>query len=597
MPLDPIERMWNEVVSLQNEGRTQEAVDCCARLLTTCPDHPEALHFLGCVHLAVGDAAGARAYLEREAALNPGSANAHEALGAAFMALGEHGLAIEAFRRLTGCLLSSERGHYRLGAALRAAGRHEEAVASFREAIRIRPDLPEAHNELGLALASLGRNEEAVPSFRRAVQLRDDYVAALCNLACALHASGRNGEAKECCRQAIQRSPDSSDGYRILGGLLAEEEAFDEAVPVFERAYEIDGDPNVAYNLGIALTKLDRSSDAAAYLQQAVEADPSNRFARSWLWTALFAVGDWERAFKVYDRWSEMYMLPLRGFDRPRWRGEPMPGGILLAYSQLGFGDAIQALRFLPVAAERSQATIVYEGKPELVPLVANVPCVRSAVACAPELTPPAVEFDAVIDLMSVGAMGCSDPAMLPQPPYLTPSTDRAAAWRERLSGRRGLRIGLCWSGDSTSPWEDKRSCRLADLVEAVRRPGVDLFSLQVGSGGTRQLGELPDGVVIEHLGADFRDFNETAAAMMNLDLIVSVDTATAHLAGALARPCWTLLCRSPDGRWMERRDDCPWYPTMRLFRQSAPGDWASVFRMVSMELDALIESGSGRAP
>jgi tetratricopeptide (TPR) repeat protein len=584
MAMNPIETGWNEAVEHCRAARLQEAAESCARLLSLDPDHSGAHYLLGCIHLGSGDAGAARSYLERAAALNPGSAAVFEALGAACSALGEHAQAAEAFRREAEIAPEEAQAHFRLAITLHTLARLEEAAGSYRRATELQPEMQQAHNNLGLALISLGRNDEAAASFRRAVELQPDDVAALCNLATAQRNLGRIREAEAACRQAIERSPDHAGAYAILGALLGQEGDDEAAVPALARAYELERDPQVGYNLGVALTKLSRPAEAIPYLRRAIEADPSNDLARFGLSCVLFAVGDWKQAFETYDEWTQRRTLPLRGFDRPRWRGEPMPGRILLAYTEHGRGDAIQALRFLPIVAERSQAKVVYEGRPELLSLVANSPHVHSVVALDPGLKPPPVEFDAVIDLMSVGALGCSDPALLPQPPYIAPPDDRVAAWSERLSGFRGIRIGLCWAGDPANANDRLRSCRLSDLIAAVSRPGVDLFSLQVGP-GTDEMQEVPPDVRIVDLPSLYPfDFCETAAAMMNMDLIVTVDTSTAHLAGALALPCWVLLCRHADGRFMIEREDLPWYPTMRLFRQVDSGDWSSVVRRIRME-------------
>jgi len=208
----------------------------------------------------------------------------------------------------------------------------------------------------------------------------------------------------------------------------------------------------------------------------------------------------------------------------------------------------------------------------------------------AADLTAPAAEYDAVIGAMSLNALFCPSVASIVPPPYVAAPEERVAALRERLAGFRGFRVGICWAGDPSNQWNPHRSCRMVDLAEAVSRPGVDLFSLQVGA-GSEQLAERPSHLNITDLGADFRDLCDTAAAVMNLDLVIAVDTSTAHLAGALGSRCWTLLsCRAP-WVWMEEREDSPWYPSMRLFRQQSPGDWASAFGRLSAELDALVAS------
>jgi tetratricopeptide (TPR) repeat protein len=591
--MDSIDTLWNQALAAYRDGKAQEAADACSRLLAARPDHVDALLMLGSILMASGDAAAARARLESAAAVNPESPAVHNALGAAYYALGDLQLAAEEFGTAVRIRPTMAEAQFHLGTTLHALGRTEEAVAAYRKAVAMRPNFPDAHNRLGLALTTLGRADAALPFLQKAVQYRPDFSDAICNLAVALRILGRIDEAKEWCRRGIERCPDSAGSYANLGVMLSEENP-EESVRLLLRAFELDPGPvtrnNVSVqhmNIGASHLKQGDSATAIACFERAVEVDPSNSDAYHKLWNCFLDDDDYERGFPAYNRWMEECRKGLRG-DKPRWDGSPMPNGTLVVYAHHGSGDALQMLRYLPAAAERSGAAIVFEGPLEVLPLAANMPCVQSVVERNRDFRPPDVEYDADIDLGSLGSLFYTSRSTLPSPPYVAPTPDRVSAWRDKLQGREELRVGICWTGDPTNALNASRSCRLAELVEAISIRGVEIFSLQVRF-GLGQLEELPALRRIKDVGMMLRDFNETAAAVANLDLVITIETATAHLAGALGHPCWTLLANRPAWMWGKQDDSTPWYPGMRLFRQQEPGDWSSALSRVTEELTALV--------
>jgi tetratricopeptide (TPR) repeat protein len=594
--MESIEILWKQATTYQGTGHPDAAAECCVRLLAAQPNHSGALYLLGCIALASGDPVNARPYLQKAIALQPGWAEAREALGAAYSSVGAHQLALEEYRIATTRKPSSH-GFFRLATTLHTLGQMEEALAAYRKALSLRYSMAEAHNGMGTALATLGRADEALESFRSAVRFEPKFPAALCNLASALQARGARDEAIDCCRRAVECAPEFAGAHAILGALLAQGGDDAEALTALERAYELAPSEETGHNLSLTLTKLghdrlerDLPQESISFFERAAQVDPSNDEAQFRLATTLLLLGDYARGFAAHDAWMEISKFKHRELTRPVWNGEPIPGKSLLVYADHGLGDAIQMLRFLPPAAERSGATIVFEGQRALMPLVATIPCVQSVVESPPDFTAPTVEHDAVIGAMTLCTLFCPSLDSIPPAPYVAAPPDRAAAWRDRLASYTGFRVGICWSGDPTNQWNPHRSVGLASLAAAVARPGVDLFSLQVGP-GSEQMKELPAGIAISDLGADFGDFVETAAALANLDLVITVETSMAHIAGALGRPCWTMLSARGPWMWLERREDSPWYASMRLFRQTVQDDWTDVLSRISAELAALIAS------
>jgi len=292
----------------------------------------------------------------------------------------------------------------------------------------------------------------------------------------------------------------------------------------------------------------------------------------------LLLRGDYERAWPLYEaRWASA-RLPERAFPQPRWDGGPLHGQRVLIHAEQGFGDAIQFIRYARLIAERG-GEVVVECRPPLVDLFQTAPGV-SAVVAAGEILPP---FDLHLPMLSLPLIFQTTLATIPhEVPYLFADLDRRAAWHERLAGHgRGLKIGLAWTGNPKQSVNRPRSLALSQLLPLLEIPGAHFFSLQVNGGG-EQIRELAGAAAIMDFTAQIHDFADTAAFMAELDLVISTDTSVPHLAAAMGRPVWTLLQWVPDWRWGLEVETCPWYPTMRLFRQPTAGDWASVIRQAT---------------
>ena len=435
-----------------------------------------------------------------------------------------------------------------LGLALDATGRHEEAIASYRTALRLAPDHPEILYNLANACLELGRFDEALSAYDRVLAVQPLHVGALVNRGNAL--------------QRLNRPVPAIANY-------------DEALAA------MPGHPQILTNRGHALRRLDRPIEALADFQAAIAAKadfPEAHFEAAMTWLTL---GDFAAGWKAYEwRWQTgAFARSRRAFQVPLWLGEqPLAGRTILLHAEQGFGDTLQFIRYASLLAGRG-ARVIAEVQAELQPLLSQLDGI-TVVASGDPL--PA--FDLHCPMLSLPlAFGTRLESIPAAVPYLAAPGERLALWRDRLPpGRR--RAGFVWSGQPTHKNDANRSIALARLAALFEDPPIDCVSLQTELRGTDQemLHALPK---LVHLGGDLRDFADTAAVISLLDIVISVDTAVAHLAGALGKPVVILLPYAADFRWMRDRGDSPWYPTAELFRQPAFGDWDSVIARVRQRL------------
>jgi len=434
--------------------------------------------------------------------------------------------------------------HYNMGSEWAEAGRWNEAIEAYRRAIGLQPELVEAHNNLGIALRATGQTEEAISSYRRALELRPEFVEVHNNLGILLAQQARWEEAIVCYQHAVALRPDFALAHQDLGILLLRAGSFEQALVHFRRA--VAADANLAdAHLNIGLIQL--------------------------------LLGRYEEGWHAYEwRWKTADRTRRR-FAEPPWDGAPVPGHTILVHTEQGFGDAIQFARYLPLVRERAEAArVIFECPPSLDRLFTQSgEWNAEMVSREAREADAALRFDRHVPLLSL-PLALERFAPLPmEKPYLRADAKACEAWRARLDG--GFRVGVAWAGSPAHEADQRRSIPFATLAPIFNVPGAHFYSLQIGAG------ENSDSLV--DLTAQLSDFADTAALMMELDLVISVDTAVAHLAGALGRPVWTLLPFVPDWRWSVGGEETPWYPNMRLFRQPAVGDWDAVVRRVVGDL------------
>ena len=518
---------------------------------------------------------------------------------------------------------------YARGVALWNGGRRPEAIAALDAALRRNPNFPEALCMGGYVLADSGKREAALEFYRRALGFKVELPVAWSNIGKLMFEDGRYAEALDSFDAALGLTPKAADLWNSRAGALRKLGRLEESAAAAREALRLKPRfAEAALNLGTALLKLDRVEEALAAYEAAGDAQPGYGAAFNGQALALEALGrledacaafesaialgnreaiggrgcldlmlgDFARGWEGYEaRWLEGKSLAdALGARFPKWRGPGRAGERVLVMNDHGFGDTIQFCRYLPMmTAAGAEPTFLCP--PRLHRLMSSIAGIRLVAQ-----RDGGERFDAQIAVSSLPHAFATRLDSVPAAvPYLAAEPERARKWAARI-GADGFKIGVVWQGNPNPEVDMSRSVPLAALAPLAAVGGVRLISLQVGR-GVEQLAELPAGMRVETLGDDFDAgpdaFVDTAAAMAALDLVVTCDTSVAHLAGALARPAWVALKQDAEWRWLRERDDSPWYPTLRLFRQVRRGDWSDVFATMAGELRALVLSaGAGRA-
>jgi tetratricopeptide (TPR) repeat protein len=585
-PADPA-KLFGEATRQHQAGPLPQAERLYPQVLAARPDHAEALYLQGVLASQAGrhDLA---VELIGAAIVISGSAPAYRRqLGIALEKLGRADEAAAAYEILTHLQPDSAEAWAILGVALVRANRLEEAVTAGRRAAQLKPDFVQAHANLGVALERLGRFEEAVAACREAVRLKPDFAEAHSSLGAALLKLGQIEEAAAACREAVRLRPGSADVQANLGAVLERLGRFEEAVAACREAIRLrPGHATAHSNLGAELSHLGRCDEAVACCREAVHLEPDHAEAHSNLAHALLKRGDLAEGWQEYEwRWrSGQLAHTARPFSQPQWRGEAASGRTLLIHAEQGLGDTLQFCRYAPLAAAR-RLRVVLEVPPPLVRLLRSLPGIAGIVP-AGETLPP---FDLHCPMLSLPGAFDTTPETIPgDTPYLHPDPAEALAWRARLEALPGAgpRIGLAWGGGARLQADRRRSIPPEHLAPLMEVPGVRFVSLQKGGPAA------PFAFPLIDFMDEIREFADTAALMAALDLVISVDTAVLHLAGALGRKVWLLDRFDHCWRWMAGRVDTPWYPGLRIYRQPHPGDWACVIDRVALDLRGMVAAG-----
>jgi tetratricopeptide (TPR) repeat protein len=503
-----------------------------------------------------------------------------------------------------------------LGAVKAQLGNMGEAHRLFAAAVKINPRLPQAWANLGRALHALNRGQEALDCFDKACALAPDDVDMLNNRANALLSLGRPGEALEVFQKVLARAPHHAEARLNCGTAHAALGRLDQAVAEFDRALSlVPGHPGAHFNRGIALYELGRYADAIAAHDSALKAAPEhggawlnrgralaalNRYddaitsygkatalrhddadAHFMEALALLTRGDYRRGFEKYEwRWRRTGMPARRARRRPLWLGAlPLARKTVLAHAEQGFGDTIQFARYVPLVAAAG-AAVVLEVQAELTVLMAGLDGATKVIARG-EAPPP---FDLYCPLGSLPLAFKTEPDSVPAPiPYLAADDAHLSKWSESLKAFDRPRIAIAWSGNPSHLNDRNRSipwARLAPLFAAPAR----FLSIQRDL-RSDEAAAVEAETHLTHIGGALEDFADTAAVIALSDLVIAADTAVAHLAGAMGRPVWVLLPFAPDWRWTLAGETTPWYPTARLFRQPALGNWDAVIARVGVAL------------
>jgi tetratricopeptide (TPR) repeat protein len=548
LPPRELAQAFEQAVVLYRQGRLDQAEKVAARVLKAWPGSFDVVHLLAVIRMQLGKPGAALGLFEQALRLHPASpdATANMAMTLAMLGRRDEGLAL--FEKAHALDPSNWQTLNGRGSLLLQLNRFGEALASFEQALAMAPHQLGLHLNRGTALAQLQRLDEAIAEF--------DAVLA--------------------------REPTKADAHFNRGNALTGLGRVAEAIAAFDRALALRPDYLKAMiSRGVALQALNRNREALADFERALASDRNNADTHHNSSLALLTLGDYAQGFKKYEwRWQRTGMPPRRTFGRPLWLGEfPLARKTILLHAEQGLGDCIQFVRYAPLLA-RMGAGVVLEVPSELTSLFARIKDVAHVVVRGDTLPP----FDVQCPLGSLPLALGTGPSTIPADiPYLEPDQERVAKWRQCLASAPARRIAIAWAGNASHPNDRSRTIPFemlaplwsanAGFVSIQRQPTAKDLALMAG---------IPR---LLHVGAELDDFDDTAAVLSLADLVIVVDTSVAHLAGALGRPTWLLVPFAPDWRWQLDRVDSPWYPTMRLFRQPAPGDWASVIERVRAQV------------
>ena len=491
---------------------------------------------------------------------------------------GRAGPAVETVRRYAQLEPEDHRAAHLLGTLAFEEGDFDRADCAFRHVIALTPGFPPAYRDLAVAKKRKGEGENAISVVHRAVQVDPTDADGFLLLGQLL----ARGEARKAFLKAVLLRPDRGQALMSLANALQLEGQFDAAELLYRATITMLPNSAEAHkNMAVALSERGSLDEAEAAIRRAVRYQPSEAAWRMALGQILLLRGRYDEGWKQYEwRWKAGTTRP-RSFAQPEWAGEDMRGGVLLLHAEQGLGDTLQFCRYVSLAAARG-ARVVLEVQPPLKTLMTSLTGAEKVVA-AGETLPP---FDRHCPLLSLPRLFKTRLDTIPAPmPYLRADPMRRARWKERLAARPGLNIGLVWAGGIVTPRNAQRSIAAGRLAPLAGTPGVNFISLQKYHPGADQ-SPPPAELDLVDWTDELTDFSDTAALVDALDLVIAVDTAVAHVAGALGKPVWLLNRFFPCWRWLPEGNDSPWYPSLRQFRQPALDDWDSVVAEIRTALE-----------
>ena len=627
--LGEVSASFAQALQHHQAGRLAEAEQLYRQILAVQPDHDESLHLLGVIGCQCGRADLAIGLIERAVALRGSVAAYHYNLGLARQMLGRLEAAAQAFEQALALQPDYAEACNNLGAVLLQLGRAEAAVSAFEQALALRPDHVEACCNLAVALQRVGRLDAAIARFEQALVLRPGHPEALYNLGLARERQGRRDAAVACLEQALAARPDYPDALYSLGAVLQAQDRLDAAAERYERAAALRPDhaetwyglggvrhrqgrheaarhcyeraialkpdyPDPYSNLSLVLKDRGDVAGAMAALDRALALKPD--FADAQLNQAMIRLltGDFARGWLQYEsRWQTRQLDPdRRDLKMPRWDGADGKGGTMLVWAEQGLGDSLQFCRYVELLARRGWRVAIEVPDP----LVRLLRSLGDGVTVLPIGGAASLPIACHCPMLSLPLLFGTGSTTIPAGrPYLAADGAAAAGWQARLAVLGPvLKVGLVWAGNPGrlsalhAAVDTRRSIPLERLAPLLAIQGVRFVSLQKD----RRAGEEPGRFGIVDPMGEVHDFADTAAIIAALELVIAVDTSVVHLAGALGKPVWLLNRFDSCWRWLLERDDSLWYPTLRQFRQQAPGDWDGV---VAAAAAALAERVAGR--
>jgi len=564
----------------------EEAGKICHALLAETPDNVICLHLMGIIECKLGRPAQAETWFQKSLALKPDSAEILCSYALTFIMQREFAKAIPFLKRATEIKPDFTLAFYHLGNAYKESGIIAEAVRTYERVLALKPDYPEILHNLAIISKDQGRLPEARAYYERAIAKDPLNPFYINNLGVIFYMMGDYGKAAICYRKALELRPDYPEALSNLSVLTHETGAFEQALDYSKQALALRPEyPEGLNNLGNALRDTGKLEEAIEAFRNAIRLNGTDPEIQQNLSMALLAAGKFEEGWRLFEiRWKTNHLKHVyRKYPQPLWHGEAAEGRVLFIHFEQGLGDTLQFCRYAPMAAGRGLRVIMEVQQP-LVRLIKSLDGVETVMA-SPE-KPPA--FDLHCPMMSLpGAMQTRPDTIPDTAPYLKADEKEVLEWRKRLEplvfGKP--RVGLVWAGRApyhspTPAMTDRRRSIAPEMLEPlVKNKNIHFFSLQ------KDGPKAPEALGLIDLMDGCNDFADTAALIANLDLVITVDTAVAHLAGALGKPVWLMNRFDSCWRWPRRRETTPWYSTMRLFHQPKAGDWESVIARIAEEL------------
>jgi tetratricopeptide (TPR) repeat protein len=542
----------------QQSGNLDGAIDLYSQIIRAEPRHADAHFRLGNILLRQGKLDAATTHYTTCVNLQPNDANAQCNLGLALAIQAKLNAAVERFRQALALNPHYAEAHNNLGTALRKQRKQEEAIKCFQQALMCNPGFAEAHYNLGNAFKDMARWDEAGDHYQQALRLKPGSANAHNNLAIVFQSLVRLADAACHYREALKLNPNHPEANR---------------------------------NLGIILQQEGRFADAAALYKQAILVRPDFAEAHHDLAMLWLLQGEFEKGWPEYEMRWKLPQSSRRRFAQPLWDGSALDGRAILLHTEQGLGDTLQFIRYARLVKQLG-GHVVVECQPPLVPLLTTVAGIDLLVPRGA----PLPNFDVHTPLLSLPNIFKTTIGTIPnEVPYLYANDKLVERWHGGLNASgQAFAVGIAWQGNPAFRGDNRRSMPLASFAPLARVPGIRLISLQKGP-GTTQLTALGMHFPVLNLGTEVDQnagaFMDTAAIMKHLDLVVCSDSAIAHLAGGLGVPVWVALSLVPDWRWLLEREDSPWYPTMRLFRQTQLEQWNDVFDRIAAELENVVRA------
>ncbi len=582
--------LFQEALALHQQGHIAQARAAYEQMLALQPGQSDALHMLGVIAMQSQRYALAAELIGQSLQSNPLNSAAHLNLGVAFKELGRLDEALSCYQQALELRPDYAEAFNNQGVLLRAQGHVEEAIISFSQAIEIKADYAQAFLHRGLVLHASGNLDEALRDFDRAIEIQPNYGPAWSNRGVVLQDQLRWEEAAQSYAGAVAAQPDFAQAHYNLGNALRALGQFEKAIESYDSAIRLQPNfPHAFNNRGLALQELQRSAEAIESYDAAIALDAQFADAHWNKAIELLLCGDFAQGWALYEwRWRrDTFSSRKRAFAQPLWLGDAsLKGKKVLLHAEQGLGDSIQFCRYARDVRALG-AEVLLEVPRSLLALFETLPGVDRLLEKGKDLP----DFDYHCPLMSLPLAFQTQLATIPHhTPYLASTYLKRELWGQRLGAHAKPRVGLVWSGNILDKADQQRSMRLEQLL-AILPSGFEYICLQ------KEL-RPPDLDAIRvspirYFGEDIADFSDTAALCDLMDVVVSVDTSVAHLAGALGKPTWIMLPYTADWRWMLDRSDSPWYPSARLFRQNQERTWGPVLTHIGSDLSGYLQSWS----